>query len=146
MYFEDNITINYFLKANVGLHYSAFMVENQFYNSLQPRLGLRLLINDKLSFKAGFAAMSQNIHLLSNNNISLPTDLWVPVTKRIKPMNSNQYSAGVFYNLLNTIDLSVEGYYKTMIIWWNTRMVHPSLVRVQAGKTKYIWVVAGHMV
>jgi len=114
LYFEDNISINHFLKANVGLHYSAFMVENKFYNSLQPRLGLRLLLNDKLSFKAGYAAMSQNIHLLSNNNISLPTDLWVPVTKRIKPMNSNQYSAGIFYNLLNKVDLSVEGYYKTM--------------------------------
>jgi len=114
LYLEDNITINYFLKVNVGLHYSAFIVENQFYNSLQPRLGLRLLINDKLSIKAGYAAMSQNIHLLSNNNISLPTDLWVPVTKRIKPMNSNQYSVGIFYNLLNILDLSVEGYYKTM--------------------------------
>jgi hypothetical protein len=114
LYFEDNITINHFIKANAGLHYSAFIVQGQFYNYLQPRLGLRLLINDKLSFKAGYAAMSQNIHLLSNNNISLPTDLWVPVTKRIKPMNSHQYSAGVFYNLLNLVDLSVEGYYKSM--------------------------------
>lgn len=114
LYFEDNITINHFIKANAGLHYSTFIVQGQFYNSLQPRLGIRLLVNDKLSFKAGYAAMSQNIHLLSNNNISLPTDLWVPVTKRIKPMNSHQYSAGVFYNLLNLVDLSVEGYYKSM--------------------------------
>jgi hypothetical protein len=29
-------------------------------------------------------------------------------------MISQQYSAGVFYNLLNLIDLSVEGYYKSM--------------------------------
>lgn len=114
LYFEDNITINHFIKANAGLHYSAFFVQGQFYNSLQPRLGLRLLLNDKLSFKAGYAAMSQNIHLLSNNNISLPTDLWVPVTKRIKPMNSHQYSAGIFYNLLNLVDLSIESYYKSM--------------------------------
>ncbi|HET7734063.1 MAG TPA: TonB-dependent receptor, partial [Paludibacter sp.] len=62
LYFEDNITINHFIKANAGLHYSAFFVQGQFYNSLQPRLGLRLLVNDKLSFKAGYAAMSQNIH------------------------------------------------------------------------------------
>lgn len=58
--------------------------------------------------------MSQNVHLLSNASVSLPTDLWVPVTKRIKPMYSHQYSVGVFYNLLNTLDLSVEGYYKSM--------------------------------
>ncbi|HEY6915171.1 MAG TPA: TonB-dependent receptor, partial [Paludibacter sp.] len=114
LYFEDNITINHFIKANAGMHYSAFFVQGKFYNSLQPRLGVRLLVNDKLSFKAGYAAMSQSIHLLSNNNISLPTDLWVPVTKRIKPMNSHQYSVGVFYNLLNLVDLSVESYYKSM--------------------------------
>jgi hypothetical protein len=75
---------------------------------------LRALISDKLSFKAGYAYMNQYIHLLSNSNISLPTDLWVPVTKRIKPMNSEQYSAGFFYNLQNIGDISIEGYYKSM--------------------------------
>jgi uncharacterized protein YerC len=113
-YFEDNISINSVIKANIGLHYSNFLVQDEFYQSLQPRLGLRALLNDKLSIKAGYAAMSQYIHLLSNSNISLPTDLWVPVTKRIAPMKSEQYSAGVFYNLKNLIDLSVEGYYKSM--------------------------------
>ncbi|NDP19671.1 MAG: TonB-dependent receptor plug domain-containing protein [Paludibacter sp.] len=113
-YFEDNISLGYYIKANVGLHYSNFYVQEKFYQSLQPRLGLRVLINDKLSFKAGYASMSQYIHLLSNSNISLPTDLWVPVTKRIEPMKSHQYSIGTFYNLLNIFDLSLEGYYKSM--------------------------------
>ena len=114
LYFEDNWSINSFIKANVGLHYSTFFVQDEFYHSLQPRLSLRALINDKLSVKAGYAAMSQYIHLLSNSNISLPTDLWVPATKRVKPMNSHQFSAGVFYNLLDIVDLSVETYYKSM--------------------------------
>lgn len=113
-YFEDNISLGYSLKANVGLHYSNFYVQKKFYQSLQPRLGLRVLINDKLSLKAGYASMNQYIHLLSNSNISLPTDLWVPVTKRIEPMKSHQYSIGTFYNLLNIFDLSLEGYYKSM--------------------------------
>ena len=113
-YFEDNISLGYALKANVGLHYSNFLVQNQFYNSLQPRLGLRVLINDKLSFKAGYAYMSQYIHLLSNSNISFPTDLWVPVTKRIVPMQSHQFSVGAYYNLLDLFDLSIESYYKSM--------------------------------
>jgi len=114
LYFEDNININSYLKVNLGLHYSSFFVQESFYHSLQPRIGLRVLFTDKLSFKAGYAAMNQYIHLLSNNNISLPTDLWVPVTKRIEPMKSHQVSAGFFYNLLNLFDLSLEGYYKTM--------------------------------
>ena len=113
-YVEDNITLNDALKANVGLHYSTFFVQGQFYQSLEPRLSMRYLINDKLSLKAGYASMSQYIHLLSNSNIELPTDLWVPVTKRIAPMRSQQASVGVFYNLLNMFDLSVEAYYKNM--------------------------------
>lgn len=113
-YAEDNISIGYALKANLGLHYSFFNVQKETYHSLQPRLGLRLLANDNLSFKAGYAAMSQNVHLLSNSYVSLPTDLWVPVTKRIKPMRSHQYSVGAFYNLKDIMDLSVEGYYKSM--------------------------------
>jgi hypothetical protein len=113
-YIEDNISLGPVVKLNAGLHYSNFFVQNQFYQSLQPRLGLRVLLNDNLSLKAGYATMSQYIHLLSNSNISLPTDLWVPVTKRIAPMTSQQVSAGVFYNLMNIVDLSVEGYYKSM--------------------------------
>ncbi|MDD3322969.1 MAG: TonB-dependent receptor plug domain-containing protein [Paludibacter sp.] len=114
LYFEDNISINRTLKANLGLNYSAFFVQGEFYQSLQPRLGLRLLASDQLSFKAGFADMSQYIHLLSNSSISLPTDLWVPVTKRVPPMKSYQYSAGAFYSFPNIVELSIEGYYKSM--------------------------------
>ena len=114
LYLEDNMSLGHLVKANVGLHYSTFYVQKQFYHSLQPRLSMRVLLNDDVSLKAGYAYMNQYIHLLSNNNISLPTDLWVPVTKRIVPMISNQYSVGVFYNLLDKFDLSVEGYYKTM--------------------------------
>lgn len=114
LYVEDNITLNSFLKLNAGLHYSAFYVQNQFYNSLQPRLSLRALLTDVLSVKASYAAMNQYIHLLSNSSLSLPTDLWVPVTKRIEPMRSHQYSVGVFYELNKLFDLSIEGYYKSM--------------------------------
>lgn len=114
LYVEDNIDLGHAFKANLGLHYSTFNVQGKFYQSLQPRFSLRVLLNDKLSLKAGYAAMNQYIHLLSNSNISLPTDLWVPVTKRIEPMSSHQISGGAFYNLNNIVDLSLEAYYKTM--------------------------------
>jgi outer membrane cobalamin receptor len=114
IYAEDNISINSELKANLGLHYSTFFVQGQFYQSLEPRLSLRYLLSDNFSLKAGYAGMSQYIHLLSNSNIELPTDLWVPVTKRIQPMRSQQVSVGAFYNLMNVLDLSVEAYYKNM--------------------------------
>lgn len=113
-YLEDNISLGKMLKLNLGLHFSSFHVENSNYFSLQPRAGLRVLINDNLSLKAGYASMRQYIHMLSNNNLSMPTDLWVPATSKIKPMKSHQYALGAFYTLKDIANFSVEGYYKTM--------------------------------
>jgi hypothetical protein len=70
------------------------------------------MFTDNMSFKAGYAYMSQYIHLLSNSSLSLPTDLWVPATSKIDPENSQQVSAGFFYNIADKADLSLEGYYK----------------------------------
>ena len=111
---EDNFNIGLHLKANLGLHYSTFSVQGKFYHSLQPRISIRAMLEKNLSLKASYSQMNQYIHLLSNNSISLPTDIWVPVTKRIAPMQSHQAALGIFYNLKNIVDLSVEGYYKTM--------------------------------
>lgn len=114
MYVEDDWTIGDMLKLNAGVNLTGFAVQQKFYPSLQPRLSGRVLLNDNLSFKAGYSYMTQYMHLLSNSNISLPTDLWVPVTARILPMYSNQVAAGVFYTLKDWVELSVEGYYKKM--------------------------------
>lgn len=114
VYFEDNWNINAFLKMNAGLHLAGFEVDNVFYPSLQPRLSLRALLADNLSLKTGYASMKQFIHLLAYNNFSLPNDLWVPATAKVKPMDSEQFSTGLFYNLKSKYDFSVELYYKTM--------------------------------
>ncbi|MBR2958150.1 MAG: TonB-dependent receptor, partial [Bacteroidales bacterium] len=113
-YIEDDWSITESLKVNGGVNLTGFAVQGKFYPSLQPRLSGRLMISDDLSVKAGYSYMTQYMHLLSNSNISLPTDLWVPVTARIEPMNSHQVAAGVFYNWKNFIDFSIEGYYKWM--------------------------------
>lgn len=115
-YFENDIRLGSLVQLNVGLHFSEFLVQSKVYASLpQPRAGIRILLSDNVSIKAGYASMSQYIHLLSSSNISLPTDLWVPVTKRIPPMESNQFTAGLFYNFKNIINFSFESYYKSMI-------------------------------
>ena len=114
LYAEDDWSITETLKINAGMALTGFAVEGRFYPSVQPRLSGRLMITDHLSIKAGYSYMTQYMHLLSNSNISLPTDLWVPVTARIEPMNSHQVAAGLFYSWKYNIDFSVEGYYKLM--------------------------------
>ena len=114
LYVEDNIALSEAIKMNVGLHYSAFAVQGNFYHSLQPRFSMSAMVAPHFSLKAGYAYMTQYIHLLSNSNITMPTDLWVPVTARIAPEKGHQFSLGGFYELPNLFDVSLEGYYKTM--------------------------------
>ena len=114
LYAEDNMTLGDIFRVNAGLHYSTFTVEGKTYQSLQPRLSTSVMLASNLSLKAGYAYMTQYVHLLSNSSLSLPTDLWVPVTANIVPMNAHQVSLGAFYELPHLFDISVEGYYKTM--------------------------------
>ena len=58
--------------------------------------------------------MAQYVHMLSSTPLSMPTDLWVPITKDISPMYANQFSIGGYYSGLPGWEFSVEGYYKQM--------------------------------
>ncbi len=113
-YIEDDYKISKKLKINAGVHLSGFKVQQAFYKSAQARLSARFLITPNLSFKASYAQMSQYIHLLTSSYFSLPTDVWVPVTEQTKPMSSEQYAAGLFYNYEEDWIFSIEGYYKEM--------------------------------
>jgi outer membrane receptor for ferrienterochelin and colicin len=113
-YLEDDIDLGFGFKMNAGLHWSGFLTHGKFYNLLQPRLSGLYLVNEKVSVKASYARMQQYINLLANSNIGLPTDLWVPVTPRIKPNNSHQYSIGGVYEYNRDLEFSTEVFYKTM--------------------------------
>ena len=114
LYVEDDWAISTRIKANIGLHYSGFLVNEKYYQSLQPRISARYLLNETWSVKASYAKMEQYIHLLTNNNIGLPTDLWVPATDKIMPQKSHQGAIGITKTFTDMYRLSIEGYYKTM--------------------------------
>ena len=113
-YIEDNFDIGSRLRMNVGLHLSMFRVQRRNYFSVQPRVSARYQLTRHTALKASYTKMSQYIHLLSSTPISMPTDLWVPVTSKIKPMQAHQYSLGSYYTGLPGWEFSVEGYYKQM--------------------------------
>lgn len=115
LYAEDDWAVSKKFKLNAGLHWSAFMVQGRFYHSLQPRLSMRYLLPGDWALKASYTRMTQYIHLLANNSITLPTDLWVPATKRILPQQADQYAIGIARNVFrNKFEFSVEAYYKRM--------------------------------
>lgn len=87
------------------------------YFGIEPRVNLRVKILEDLSFKAGFNLINQYIHLVSQSTSTLPTEIWVPSTNLVKPEVGLQASGGFFKNWLNnTLETSIEGYYKKM---WN---------------------------
>jgi hypothetical protein len=113
-YAEDDWMITDRLKINAGLHASVFKVEAQSYQSLQPRFSARYLVGKDLSVKASYTNMTQFIHFLTNAGIGLPTDMWLPSTKRVAPQQAWQGAFGVAKTYQNTYEISVEGYFKEM--------------------------------
>ena len=113
-YLEDDMKLTERLKANIGLHWSAFGVDSKYYQVWQPRISARYLITPQLSVKAAYSRMAQYIHLLTNSTIGLPTDLWVPTTELLRPQKSNQVAIGFAQNFREDYEISLEGYYKTM--------------------------------
>ena len=111
-YIEDTWTPCSWFRLNYGARFSMYAIDGKVYPSAEPRLGARFLLHRDVAFKMSYSYMSQYVHLLSNSQVSLPSDLWVPVTKDIPPMRSMQVAAGLSYDICQQVELSVEGYYK----------------------------------
>ena len=86
-----------------------------FYPAWEPRLNLRWLLDARSSLKLGITRNLQFIHLASSSGTSLPADLWIPSTLKVKPQEGIQYAAGYFRNFQNnTYEASAEVYYKDL--------------------------------
>lgn len=113
-YVEDDMKIGKNFSVNAGFHLSAFSVNNKTYAAPQARLGMRYLLPKDFALKGSYSMMTQYIHLLTNEGVGLPTDLWVPSTERIKPQQSWQAALGLAKTFGTDYEISVEGYYKQM--------------------------------
>lgn len=112
-YSEADVQLTKKLKINSGLHFSLFNVNNINYTSLEPRIAVNYKLPNRFSLKGSYAKMKQYLHLLTNGGIGLPTDLWVPATKKVNPQESHQFALGVA-KTISEFEITVEGYYKTM--------------------------------
>jgi len=85
------------------------------YHGPEYRLALRYSLSPTASIKASFNRMRQYIQMLSNTTVISPTDIWKLSDPNIKPQIGDQYALGFYRNnRTNTIETSVEVYYKTM--------------------------------
>lgn len=87
------------------------------YFGAEPRVNVRVKIVKDLSFKTGFNLINQYIHLVSQSTSTMPTEIWVPSSAKVKPEIGMQVTAGFFKNWLdNSLETSIEFYYKKQ---WN---------------------------
>jgi len=85
------------------------------YAGIEPRLGLLYEFNQKSSIKGSYARTNQYLQLAQNSTVGTPVDVWYPASPNVKPQKADQVALGYFRNFRrNTIETSVEGYYKWM--------------------------------
>lgn len=115
IYAEDTWQPVQTLKINGGVRFSHFLATKNQYHFFEPRLSVAWRLKNDFALKGSYASMNQYIHMISNTGISLPTDLWVPTTDRIKPQQSRQVAMGMVKDLnKHDLSFSLEGYYKKM--------------------------------
>jgi hypothetical protein len=113
-YIEDDWKVSDRIRINAGVHFSGFIPKKKSYWSAQPRFNIRYLLNHGIALKGSFSTMRQYIHLLTNESIGLPTDLWLPTTDTIKPQDSWQAAFGIAKTFGKDYEISLEAYYKEM--------------------------------
>ncbi len=94
--------------------YASGSVYNTYYG-IEPRLGVLYTFDERNSVKASYSRTNQYLQLAQNSTVGTPLDIWFPASPNVKPQTSDQVALGYFRNFRhNTIETSVEGYYKQM--------------------------------
>ncbi len=112
-YVDDAITISDRMDLNLGLHFSIFD-NNKTYYSLEPRFNLSYKLSKESRLSLSGSKMSQNIHLLTNPGIGLPSDLWVPSTERVRPQTAYELSLSYAFKPSKSLSFSLASFYKRM--------------------------------
>ncbi len=107
-FFEDR------LRLVPGFRLALFTVRGRAYLSPEPRLSLAYDFLLGWSVKAGYSRMSQYVHQLTSSIVSMPTDLWVPITENIRPVFSDTWSSGLYCLALNGWEFSAEAYFREL--------------------------------
>jgi hypothetical protein len=108
------VTYNEFNDPVDSTRFSARSDIMQFYHNLEPRLSLNVIMNENNSVKWSYNRTAQYLRLMTNSMQLQYFDIWMPCTKNIKPMTSDQVALGYFRNLFNhAVNFSAETFYKT---------------------------------
>ena len=102
------------LDLETGLRLSAFISPKGRFFKPEPRISVSVDPGNRFGAKVSYSRMVQYLHLLSPSITTLPVDIWVPVSKGVGPVISDQYSIGTGFGWKGGWEVSLEGYLKRM--------------------------------
>jgi len=114
VYIEDKWEIQQGIRLSSGIHISSFFVQGTYYLDPQLRMTFEYQPNPKLAFNVGYSRMAQYLHNLTSSSIGLPTDLWVPTTRRVSPALSDQYAFSALWKPGENFTIDLSTYVKDM--------------------------------
>jgi hypothetical protein len=115
LYYNQELALDSTFKINYGMRLSGLATTHAFYFNPEPRISAVWNFRKTQSVKLSYSRMAQYLHLVSSSSVALPTDLWYPVTKTIRPLIADQVAAAYNLNVpkLQTL-FTVEAYYKSL--------------------------------
>ena len=113
-YANDNIRLGEKQSVEVGFRLSSWTVPGKTWMAAEPRIVWRTKLSPGSNVSISYSKMSQPNHLLSTSYIDLPTNIWLPATKNVKPSISNIFSTGLYHSFKEGYCLSLGLWYKKM--------------------------------
>lgn len=115
VYAQQEWSVGRRLRFNAGLRGSFALVEDSYYVNPEPRFSARYEIDEDRVIKFSYSRMVQYLHRISNSAVSMPTDIWYPVTDSVRPQTSHQLAlAWQKFVPKHKLFFSVEAYHKSM--------------------------------
>lgn len=112
-YLELSGTLFPGLQIMLGGHSNYFSYEQKGFATFEPRAVLSYALSPRFSIHSSYTQMGQNIHLLTNASIGMPTDYWIPAQKKLGPEKAIQWAVGASWDVPE-YRITVDAYEKQL--------------------------------
>ena len=141
LFIEDTYTPNKRMQIYGGLNYTHFGVRGVEFNYFQPRIKVSIQPQRDISLSFTGSRMVQFVHLLVNNGLGLPSDLWVPSTDEIMPEISDQFGLTLRTELGYDHVFTLGGYIKrqqNVILYRNPQDLYSNILNDASSELNFI--------
>lgn len=114
IYLNSEMKFSGNLSTSMGARVTVASNSKRYYR-IEPRFAMSYLLSDHSALKVSYVRTAQFDHMLTNSALSMPTDIWMPISEIVSPQTANTFSAGVHSSFADGAwELFCEGYFKNM--------------------------------